>query len=65
MRKASTGTPRVKRVYCEDFSPTYNSIRNSKHHGKSVIIRGISYIRIGDNMVLNEKTNLIESYVES
>lgn len=60
MRRDSKGTNRVKRVYCEDISPIYNSIRNSKYHGKSMIIRGISHIRIGDDMVLNEKTNLIK-----
>jgi len=60
MRKNSTGINRVKRVYCEDISPIYNSIRNSKYHGKSMIICGISHIRIGDDMALNEKTNLIK-----
>jgi hypothetical protein len=49
-----------KRVFCEDSSLLYNSIKNEKHNGKYVNNVGI---RIGNDMILNEKTNKIESYV--
>jgi len=52
-----------KRVFCEDLSPIYNSIKKDKYNGIPLIINGISYTRIGNDMILNHKTNKIESYV--
>lgn len=51
------------RVFCEDTSKTYNSIKKEKYNGVPLIIDGISYTRIGNDMLLNHKTNKIESYV--
>lgn len=51
------------RVFCEDISKTYNSIKKEKYNGVPLIIDGISYTRIGNDMLLNHKTNKIESYV--
>ena len=51
---------RKSRIFCEDSSPTYNAIKKEKHNGKYVISHGV---RIGNDMIINEKTNKIESYV--
>lgn len=67
-RKTTTtpGTPRgsnVKsRIFCEDSSPSYNAIKKEKYNGIPLILSGISYTRIGNDMILNHKTNRIESY---
>jgi len=49
-----------QRIYCEDSSSMYNTIKKEKHNGKQVIIAGKPCIMIGNDMVLNLKTNLIE-----
>lgn len=50
----------TKRVYCEDISQTLKLIRTSKKHGKTVEINGNQYEYVGDDMLLNLKTNRIE-----
>jgi len=50
------------RVFCEDSSPSYNAIRKEKYNGIPLILGGISYTRIGNDMILNHKTNKIERY---
>ena len=49
-----------KRFYCEDVSTVLKSIRASKKHGKTVQINGNEYEYIGDDLLLNTKTNRIE-----
>jgi hypothetical protein len=53
-------TKRKSRIWCEDASPLYRSIKQSKNNGKVTIVNGIEYHIIGDDMMLNTKTNLIE-----
>lgn len=51
-----------KRTYCEDISPTYNQIKKEKQNNTQLIKNNISYTRIGDDMLVNQKTNQIEYY---
>lgn len=45
-----------KRVNCEDSSPIYKEIMNSKHNRKQIE----NGIRIGNNMYLCSKTSIIQ-----
>jgi hypothetical protein len=49
-----------KRFWCEDDSQTLKEIKSSKNNGKCILKNGIRYEQIGDDMVLNTKTNLVE-----
>lgn len=48
-----------KRVMCEDLSQTYRKILNEKKNGK-VLENGD--IRVGNDMALNVKTNMLYKY---
>lgn len=52
-----------KRIWCEDISPLFKSIKSHKHNGKLIEINGVSYERIGDDMLYNLKTSRIENLV--
>lgn len=54
--------PRKPRIFCEDLSPLYNTVKKEKYNGVQVILNGVSYTRIGNLHVLNHKTNKIEVY---
>lgn len=45
-----------KKIRCEYTSPLYRKISNSKYNGK-VLVNGD--IRIGDDVVIDSKTNLL------
>lgn len=48
------------RIWCEDTSQTYQMIKSHKNNGKTTIKEGVLYEIIGDNILFNPKTNLIE-----
>lgn len=48
------------RIWCEDTSQTYQMIKSHKNNGKTTTIGGVLYEIIGDNILFNPKTNLIE-----
>ena len=48
------------RYWCEDTSPTLKEIRTSKKNGNTLEKNGIIYEYVGDDMLLNTKTNRIE-----
>jgi hypothetical protein len=49
-----------QRYWCEDASPTLKEIRTSKKNGKTITKDGTIYEHVGDNLLLNTKTNQIE-----
>lgn len=51
---------RVKRIYCEDTSPTIKSIKAHKNHGKVLTISGNQYECLGGDIFFNIKTHRIE-----
>ena len=53
-------TTQPKRYWCEDISQTLKEITSSKKNGKTLEKDGIIYEYVGDDMVLNTKTNRLE-----
>lgn len=49
-----------KRFWCEDDSNILKEIRTSKKNGNTIEKNGIIYEYVGDDMLLNTKTNRIE-----
>lgn len=56
----SKKTTQPKRFWCEDDSSILKEIRTSKKNGKTIEKNGIIYEYVGDDMLLNTKTNRIE-----
>ena len=56
----SKKTTQPKRFWCEDDSQTLKEIRTSKKNGNTLEKNGIIYEYVGDDMLLNTKTNRIE-----
>ena len=54
---------RGKRTYCEHLTPSLNSIRSEKNHGKIMTINDQQYECVGGDMFFNLKTYRIEKLV--
>lgn len=52
-----------KRIWCEDLSPTIKQIKSSKEHGRLIEINGVSYEKIGDDILYNTKTSRLEKLI--
>jgi hypothetical protein len=53
-------TTQPKRFWCEDDSQTLKEIRTSKKNGKTIEKNGIIYEYVGEDMLFNTKTNILE-----
>ena len=56
----SKKTTQPKRFWCEDDSQTLKEIRTSKKNGNTLEKNGVTYVFVGDDMLLNTKTNQLE-----
>jgi len=58
--RTKTKTNQAKRFWCEDDSQLLKEIKASKNNGKTLVKDGITYEYVGDDMLLNTKTNRLE-----
>jgi len=60
MLRTKAKANQAKRFWCEDDSKMLKEIQSAKKNGKTLVKDGITYEYVGDDMLLNTKTNRLE-----